>query len=291
MRRAHAGFTLIELLVVIAIIAILAALLVPAVQKVRAASLRTECGNNLRQVGVALHNYHDARSHFPPSWGPGAPLPHYEASNGGDSWMRHILPFIEKGEVATEDLIFQIYNCPQDPRYAAGLYSSYDKHGYSSYMAVNGFSIGDITGVMYYDANTKKGSQVPLRKVTDGTSNTIMVAERPPLLIGANWGWGWWDSYDNGDVSIGLKNSTILGATGPCATPIYFGPGAGNADELRYYGGAANNCDVHHPFSFHGGGAHFLFADGAVKFLRYDVGSLLPAFATRAGNETPVDVD
>src|SRR5437870_1898545 len=115
MRSRHSGFTLIELLVVIAVIGILVAMLVPAVQKVRAASMRAECTNNLRQVGVALHNYHDSRAHFPPALGAGAPVPHYELDPAYkvDTWLRHILPFIEQAEVKTEELVFQVYNCPQ----------------------------------------------------------------------------------------------------------------------------------------------------------------------------------
>src|SRR5688572_11245176 len=99
-RPRHTGFTLIELLVVIAIIAILIALLVPAVQKVREASARAQCQNNLKQIGLALHNYHDAHKVLPP----GAPSdirPWVDPSqNGwGTSWMVRILPYIEQGNI------------------------------------------------------------------------------------------------------------------------------------------------------------------------------------------------
>src|SRR5947209_7125601 len=89
-RIKRAGFTLIELLVVIAIIAILIALLVPAVQRVREASARTHCGNNLKQMGLAFHGYHDTFKAFPPSRIDG---------NGGATWCVLILPYIEQNDL------------------------------------------------------------------------------------------------------------------------------------------------------------------------------------------------
>ncbi len=92
-RGIPSGFTLVELLVVIAIIGILVALLLPAVQAAREAGRRTQCTNNLKQMGLALHNHHDSLRRFPPG-GDRSPVGGY-----GPSWMVHILPYIEQNSL------------------------------------------------------------------------------------------------------------------------------------------------------------------------------------------------
>ena len=101
LRRHQRGFTLIELLVVIAIIAILIGLLVPAVQKVREAAARAQCQNNLKQIGLALHNYHDTNRQFPPG---GITNGDCCSTEGGPNWAILILPYIEQAN------LFKLYD-------------------------------------------------------------------------------------------------------------------------------------------------------------------------------------
>ena len=225
-RKSRRGFTLIELLVVIAIIAILIGLLLPAVQKVREAAARMSCSNNLKQVGLALHNYHDQRQALPPGCAadqtPFGSAAATGSTGGGSSWKVYILPYIEQGAVYdkwvfntnsgynnannmpyTNGLKIKVYRCPSSP--LPDQYTVSNNAGalqiFSSYTGVAG-ATGTVTlnGASYtypistYTTNGNIGatgalfanSKVTLTSITDGTSNSVIVGEQSDHLRDAS---------------------------------------------------------------------------------------------------------
>lgn len=291
MRRA---FTLIELLVVIAIIAILIALLVPAVQKVREGANRTECCNKMKQIGIALAGYHDLEKGFPPAHSLDASRLAYGCPPTLDNktffaWMSRILPYLEQKPLYDKinfnawpwwqhpinETPVEVYRCSSDhrPTFVA-MYGS-DPVALATYMGVSGTDQLAFDGILYPNA------RVSYKRIVDGSSNTLTVGERPPS---DDLAYGWW----------------MAG----CGTPPYFGatdvvlgvnelknPGASPPDRDVFRPGAVmdpTNEHKWHFWSLHPSGTNFLFADGAVRFLSYDITQpTLNALATRAGNENP----
>ena len=288
-RRARLGFTLIELLVVIAIIAILIALLVPAVQKVRAAAVRTQCTNNMKQMGLACHGVLDAYKMFPSvNNNPGN-------ADHGYGWMAAVLPYIEQttlwnslssgNGIAT---IVPLFICPAEPR-GSEVYAN--QWGCTDYVGVAGWDTQDSTQTHLGIINCFGSVQVAA--VIDGTSNTLLIGERPFTI---DYYWGWWGLNSDGDTVWGSVNS-IGGGTYPdasgnaykdrqkkkCAAgPYYFGDGSQNSFD---------GCSWFALWSNHTNGANFAFADGSVRFIEYTAKMTVVNLSTYAGNETQTNYE
>jgi prepilin-type N-terminal cleavage/methylation domain-containing protein/prepilin-type processing-associated H-X9-DG protein len=290
------GFTLIELLVVIAIIAILIGLLLPAVQKVREAAARVQCSNNLKQIGIGLHNHHDVFKRFPGGYG-------IETVN----WMYKILPYVEQDNLyklaqqpnttasanykSVWKTTVNLYLCPSDPRVLAGSSFAFGGTAYAmtSYLGVTGKRYEDYFQVVGGDTGLlgtyPSGPGWRLTDIKDGSSNTLIVGERPPS---PELYWGWWPYVDfdaimwaSNDAGPYFNDSPQGGGSGPagtgkaCPQPAIFSQG-----KINFY------CDADHFWSMHTGGANWCFADGSVRFITYPAGpTVIPALATRNGGE------
>src|SRR5581483_3551884 len=289
-RILRAGMTLVELVVVIAIIAILIGLLLPAVQKVRAAAARAKCQNNLKQIGLALHNHHDTHDRFPPGLSVQADRRRYPYLG----WPARTLPQLEQAPLwraveeafATDPAPFTFYGhaphrpllatpvtilaCPADGRVPGPATVGGVAVAFTSYRGVEGIDQFRKDGMLYLD------SSVRLTQATDGTSQTLLVGERPPSAdFRLGWWYRGWGQSQDGSAEMLLGVSELNTSRPSCPPgPYQFGPG--RIDNL---------CDTFHFWSLHPGGANFLFADGSVRFLAYSARDVLPALATRAGGE------
>jgi prepilin-type N-terminal cleavage/methylation domain-containing protein/prepilin-type processing-associated H-X9-DG protein len=282
------GFTLIELLVVIAIIAVLIGLLLPAVQKVREAAARIQCANNLKQLGLALHNYHDTQQ---------APPPGCSFRNGADphphmSWLTRLLPYLEQEPLWRQSLqafaqapffqapphqpllglVVPTFACPADGRSREPWDFGPFRAAFTSYVGVGGSNRLSRDGALFLD------SRVRLTDIHDGTSNTLLAGERPPSADRALGWWyaGWGQARDgSAEMVLGVRERNVHPRYSDCpAGPYRFT--AGRLD---------NNCDLFHFWSPHSGGAHFLFGDGSTRFVTYSADPLFPALASRSGGE------
>ena len=282
---AKKGFTLIELLVVIAIIAVLIALLVPAVQKVRDAAATTQCQHNLKQIGLALHSYHDIYKRFPAGIsaalgsGSGA-ITHSVCPRCTDppivgiwgSWLTMILPYIEQGNLYDElDLtgreygycagpdspgatVVPMYICPSDYVPLQTIQYSTYYFGVNSYFANAGATAwpvanATLNGVMYYNSSMR------IDFITDGTSHTLLAGERysfdstdQDTNLADIRGWAW-TNYNSGEDNLADTSNpmnSLASNIGTDARKNNFGSG-------------------------HAGGANFVFCDGSVRFLRTEI--------------------
>jgi prepilin-type N-terminal cleavage/methylation domain-containing protein len=299
MRRLK-GFTLVELLVVIAIIAILIALLLPAVQAAREVARRTTCRNNMKQIGVALHNYESVNRILPPSstsridfgvWSTNA------TQYALHSWAGMLLPFLEQGTVAVQvnyDVsaldplnkkaaaqVLGVYRCPsytgpdfsQSPFYLP--FSN--RYAIRNYAAMGATTIGKLylqpDGVFYAQSSTH------IRDVRDGMSNTIFIVEtrEPDAAVWIDGGTGSlaahpYDQTNPPDYALPQLAFNF--------TP-YFEPVGG----MMLEGGSGIDC-AYGPSSMHPGGVMHLFGDGSVHFISPDIrNNVYDSLVTREGQE------
>lgn len=308
MSKRFRGFTLIELLVVIAIIAILIALLLPAVQQAREAARRTECKNKLKQIGLALHNYHDTHKYFP--WGcmeSDRGLPQMQMN-----WRFDILPYIDQaplyttlsqlprlgacsafwltdtsatGGVQYQLMVIPAYLCPSE---SVGPIMGRNQNGgdtccpstsaMASYQGNASTLTPSPSGSWGYYGDDPANSDPPgmmshyptsigIRKVTDGTSNTLFVGERtvikPVNRTGCTEEGTWYSCWLGQFGSVGSIN---YGINLPCR--VSWTSGLGFA-------------------SMHTGGCHFVMVDGAVRFVSENISQVtLNSLSTRASGET-----
>jgi prepilin-type N-terminal cleavage/methylation domain-containing protein/prepilin-type processing-associated H-X9-DG protein len=307
-RSRRQALTLIELLVVIAIIGVLLGLLLPAVQKVRDMAARLSCANNLKQAGLALHQFATARGAFPPGavFGPFSDagidtdaehgcwpfvLPYLEqqALFSAYRWDVDFFSLANQPTVATQ---LKILQCPAaqanrvvDANHSDGAFATGGEGACIDYGPVVGVSPALVAWGLIDPASSYEGA-LPVNRmirptaITDGMSSTLLVAEdagRPQLwqagrsVSGSFAAGGPWASSANPVVITGAR-SDGSSQPGPCAL----------------------NCtNNRQPYGFHAGGANFLFADGSVHFLTAAIDiRVLAALATRAGGEVlPSGVD
>jgi len=318
--KRHRGFTLIELLVVIAIIAVLIALLLPAVQSAREAARRTHCVNNMKQMGLALHNYHDAMSIFPPGYIAASTFIDGETDTSpGWSWASMMLPQLDQAPLyssinfwlpiqapanttGTQTLV-SAFLCPSDQLPSGGTFPVTDGLGNtlatvapSSYAASTGSDAADVALGLNNDGLGNgpffRNSGIRIAAIIDGTSQTVLLLER-----------AWGDS--EGTWTGAVPGGVILrGPFNPCpgsADATYLAPCLILAHCHLLNTNADTDSGLDDPSNFHPGGANVLFADGSVHFLksvlgdagvnpggstRYTPSSLIQqALGTRAGGE------
>jgi type II secretory pathway pseudopilin PulG len=274
--------SLLELVVCLGILASLVGLVLSAVQRVRSSAAQTACQDRLRQLTLAAHNYQTVHGSFPPGTTIAKPYPYM-------SWCARLLPYLEqtalweRTEAAYQEepnfltplhrpllrTPLSVFLCPTDPR------TDPTRPGLTSYQGNAGTNHLTHDGVLYTN------SSIRLSEVTDGSSNTLLIGERP-ASADREFGWwyaGWGQSKDGSlDATLGVKelNAGYRGRNRQCAPgPYAFGPGS-----------ITNQCDVFHYWSLHPStGANFGLCDGSVRLIRYGASEVMPALATRSAGD------
>jgi prepilin-type N-terminal cleavage/methylation domain-containing protein/prepilin-type processing-associated H-X9-DG protein len=289
--RSRRGFTLIELLVVIAIIAVLVGLMLPAIQQVRETAIRAACRSNLRQIGLALHGYHDRFKKLPPGYtskvgpdnadlGPGWGWASFLLNDVEQSGVQRQLNFNADigaaGNAGGRTASIAVFRCPADNGPATFMVSGTQVTvGFANYVGM--FGTPEITdnpgagnGIFY------RNSQTRISDITDGTSNTLMVGERSSNLALSTW---------TGAVVGGQVPPIKVSALGAEGAGVLCLGHTGVATEGHTPNSPLNHVDDF--FSLHLQGVNFLFADGGVRVINNDIDPIVwQALGTRAGNET-----
>lgn len=295
LRRIKRGFTLVELLVVIAIIGVLVALLLPAVQAAREAARRMSCGNNMKQMGLALHNYHDTHNRFPLD----------RVGKPRHGWCALVLPFLEQtnlqnsynfshdywdreNEVATQQIV-KVFSCPSTPNGPVLIPNNTNatindignpptESRSGDYQAL----VGYIDNVQYSPSSdsgmlhTNKGR---MADVTDGLSNTACISE----LAGRP------DYWAGGKKQPDTSKPAWFNEWGAWAAPQRIFYSGFTHDGLTRYGPCAINCsNLEGIYSFHPGGAYVLMGDGSAQFMSKTVPVTLMYLLIRPGDGTPI---
>lgn len=294
-QRRSRGFTLIELLVVIAIIAVLIALLLPAVQQAREAARRTQCKNNMKQLGLALHNYHDTYQKFPMSFCIDG---NYSVTGSGKSWFVGILPYIDQAPLFT----MHVPGAPIAPAGTKPIPTPYTPNTIVAMTVLPAFLCPSDSG----NGSGRLSDRANLE-------NTPLALTNYKAVAGNNWAWGTFtntqasgrfagsnNGLDQGngwmcrnqtangptmtgmrDLSDGTSNTLMVGEALPArcthTTWYWFNHSTATcAVPLNYYqkNAAITPGDWPNNYSFasmHVGGGHFLMGDGTVKFISENI--------------------
>jgi prepilin-type N-terminal cleavage/methylation domain-containing protein/prepilin-type processing-associated H-X9-DG protein len=314
LRRCRRGFTLIELLVVIAIIAVLIGLLLPAVQKVREAASRTRCKNHLKQIGLALHNYHDRTGRFPPGYA--ANQADVDGTGPGWGWAAFILPDLEQENLfrlidftqpltaaGNHDAVRQtnvpFLRCPSDTRQdpirrsefvnPAALTTDLARGNYAAcygntpfldepaWVLTRHLVIDGISGRgMFY-----RNSKTRMADVTDGLSNTFMIGERSAARSISSWvgvipGSTWHSAND--DAKYGGIPTNL-------AASLVLG------HACRDHAPSSDNGVAEDFSSAHVTGINVLFADGSVHGVNSGVNMKVYPFTASIADGIPLQID
>jgi prepilin-type N-terminal cleavage/methylation domain-containing protein/prepilin-type processing-associated H-X9-DG protein len=285
LRVRKTGFTLIELLVVIAIIAILIALLLPAVQQAREAARRTQCRNNLKQFGLAFHNYHDAHKRFPPPSVAGGAGANQDVA-GGWPWSMMLLPYLDQAPLYNQIGVGQTLRVPRNAAnmtnvddFTTAAAGSIERLlttkipmflcPSSSGGALNKFEKN--LGTLMYAANNQIMTvpnpvrAFPISDIVDGTSNTILMGEKslmdaPFTAVGCVWATSRFCGARLHIVAAQNNMNTPFDGTLNTTTNCY-----------QENGTPVNLVTRAVAASSHTGGCHFLMCDGAVRFISENI--------------------